>query len=792
MTRARSLQRKFVQTLLLVSALIAIPTLVVVSTMSVQTSAANLSAVQRHIEAGIRSKGKVLTENHALALRGLTLDNAFTDMQGLLGQAIEDDPELVYGIYVDADLNTLAYCQRGQSCGKLRTPDKDAWKNLGLTAGQALVMREQVRRARVLGTDVLEVAVPVAGEEAGDPPLGTIRYGLSTERMSRALADAQKASDQALSRSLSVLVSCIVLATLVGLLLSRRQAVKTTRPVSKLTEAANQLARGNRKVRVEVRSGDEFQQLGASFNTMVEQLDVSYNELEEMNRTLERRVQERTSELAAKNRDMRLVLDNVDQGFITLSAKGIMASERSWVVDEWFGKQEGTESFWQFTERVSESFAAQFRLGWEQLVAGILPLSLCLSQLPSRLVQGSRTFKLTYMPFTRGETFEGMLVIVADITVRLAHEREEAAQQELMQSFKRLMLDRRGFATFLADADAMVHAICSGRLEKNPIELKRTLHTLKGNTATMGLGVMAKLCHALEDQLAYAGEPSADLLCELEDRWGIIRSHVANFVGDAAEQRVEIPLVEFNQLVAEIAERGDPGGLREELLKWRLEPISRYFERLAEQARALADRLGKGAINVQIDASDLRVDADRWGPLFSELVHAVRNAVDHGLESTSERTKLGKSRTGTLVLRARRYDQRLVFELKDDGKGIRWELVRQRARALGLPHSTHAELVDALCFDGLTTRDSASQVSGRGVGMAALKSRVVELGGSMDVISAEGAGATVSLSFPLTGEGDVFPERPRSARGASRRSQRPESSRAGRAETTRDDVYRGV
>lgn len=759
LTRIKSLRRKFVQTLLLVSVLITIPTLAVVTTMSVQSSASHLTATEKHIESGILSKGTVLTRNHALALRGLTLDNAFTDMQSLVGRAVKEDPDLIYGIYVDSEGATLAFCLQGQRCDPTQTPEKNSWARLGLERANLLVDKEAVRRAAVLGQDVIEVSVPVAGETPSDPPVGTVRYGLSTRRMTQAIQSAKLESEQALKRSLTLLISCIAAATVVGLFLSRKQAVKITRPVQDLTEAAMQLAKGNRSAKVDIDSGDELQQLGLSFNIMVDRLQASYGELQEMNRTLEQRVQDRTSELAAKNRDMRLVLDNVNEGFITLSAEGVMASERSRVVDEWFGPGVAGETLWAFWARVSRPFAVEFRLAWEQLKDGMLPLSLCLSQLPERLSKDGRTWSMTYLPFGGDDDFDGMLVVIADITEKLAHEREEAAQQELMHSFKRLMLDRSGFTAFLNEGTEMVNKIRSGQSAPDSVEMKRTLHTLKGNTALMGLGFVAKICHNLEDHLEYSGELSPQLLEQLEERWSIIRGHISNFVGDDSQRMVEIPAAEYSMLIAKLTTNPDKALLRQ-LLKWQLEPVSRYFDRMAEQARALAMRLGKGAITVHLDGGEIRLDGDRWGPLFSELTHVVRNAVDHGLEEPAERKAVGKPRHGTLIFKAFTRGDRLVFEIKDDGRGIAWDAVRERAKQLGLPHSSHADLVDALCHDGLSTREAATQISGRGVGMAALRTQVLERNGRIEATSAAGVGTTISLSFPLAQRSDVLIEPP--------------------------------
>jgi nitrogen fixation/metabolism regulation signal transduction histidine kinase len=209
-------------------------------------------------------------------------------------------------------------------------PSKDAWRALGLNQSELVANHESVRRARRLKQEVVEVAEPVFGEDR--EILGTLRYGLSTRRMHQAITEAAAESKAAQVNSIALIGVTVGLATLLGILISRVQAVRITQPVQALTQAAIDLAAGQRSVRVAINSGDELQVLGSSFNRMVEELSNSYRELEEMNRTLEQKVEERTLALAGRNRDMRLVLDNVDQGFLTLSIDGVMASERSAVV----------------------------------------------------------------------------------------------------------------------------------------------------------------------------------------------------------------------------------------------------------------------------------------------------------------------------------------------------------------------------------------------------------------------------------------------------------------------------
>jgi two-component system chemotaxis sensor kinase CheA len=734
--------------MLLVIGIVGVATLVLVAILNTQASARYLSTVRMHIEEGIKSKGRVLTENQALAMRSLVLDNAYLDMQRLVERAVKEDGDLVYGVYVSSEKQALAYCRRGVPCGADKLVDKDIWRSLGLIESDLQVASLQVRQTTRLGQDLLEVAMPVRGEER--EPVGTIRYGLSTKRMQDALVAAQMDASVQLRRSLLLIGAIVCFSTLLGLLLSRIQAVRITRPVSDLTEAARKLASGDRTVRVSIHSGDELEALGGSFNRMVEDLAASYSQLEEMNRTLEQKVQDRTAELATKNRDMRLVLDNVDQGFVTLSMHGVMAVERSRVVDVWFGENRSAVAFWQFLEPYDRLFAHEFELAWQQVEDDFLPLEVTLDQLPTRIAYGKTTFSLRFLPFYYQGVADGVLVVIADITEKLQKEREEAEQNELMQGFKRLMLDRSGFSNFVKESSEMIEQIRTPE-GRDPVILKRTLHTLKGNSAVMGLSVVARLCHLLEDQLAENGHMAKDTLEELSGRWIAILGHIAAFTGVEKQRIIEVPHSEYAALVSRLSTETQ-GEILNQLLSWQLEPITKPFERLAEQARALAHRLGRGEVNVAIDGGGVRLDPETWSPFFSTLVHVVRNAIDHGIEPSAERLRAGKPAVGTVRLKAVASGDDLTIEIADDGRGIDWDAIVARAKELGIPAKTREQRTHVLLCDGVSTKKEVTDTSGRGVGMAAVSQRVADMDGTIDVRSSSGNGTTWIIRFPWNPE----------------------------------------
>ena len=133
---------------------------------------------------------------------------------------------------------------------------------------------------------------------------------------------------------------------------------------------------------------------------------------------------------------------------------------------------------------------------------------------------------------------------------------------------------------------------------------------------------------------------------------------------------------------------------------------------------------------------------------FSELTHVIRNAIDHGLEPPDERQALAKTESGTLTFKATIATNKLTFELGDDGRGIDWNAIAQKAKELGLPHATTRELLLAVVHNGLSTRRQVTENSGRGVGMAALERRIDSMGGQLDVRTVKGLGTNWIITFP--------------------------------------------
>jgi len=153
------------------------------------------------------------------------------------------------------------------------------------------------------------------------------------------------------------------------------------------------------------------------------------------------------------------------------------------------------------------------------------------------------------------------------------------------------------------------------------------------------------------------------------------------------------------------------------------------------------------ALNLVIEPNDVLLFPESWATFWSGFTHAIRNAVDHGIESPEERLAAGKPAQGKIRLTTRLLDDDLLVEIADDGRGIAWNLVRARAAAVGLAHDTREDLTEALFQDGLSTKGEVSEFSGRGIGMGALRAISRKMGGSVQVTSAEGQGTCLSFRW---------------------------------------------
>lgn len=464
---------------------------------------------------------------------------------------------------------------------------------------------------------------------------------------------------------------------------------------------------------------------------------------------LEKIVQKRTLELDQRNRAMRLVLDNVDEGLITIARDGSVHPEYSAALTRWFGAPRAGEPVVDFLARIDAGFAEEFGLAWEQCVEDVLPLEMGLSQAPSVLTLERRQYKFSYRPILdAANALAGLLIVITDTTAELERQRLELEQKETLAALNRIVADRMGFLEFLAEADELLTTACR-TADVAPAIQGRALHTLKGNCMIFGIQTVAETCHRLESLVQEERRPlRPEEGAQLIEVWGRLQERLKALLGEHARRCIEVEPGEFVALLRDALESTPHALLVQRIADLRLESTSARLRRIADQARRIAQRLEKPDVEVSIEAGDLRLDAERWSPFWSAFVHVVRNSIDHGIESPEARSRSGKHGAGTVRLRTAVEAGEFVVAIEDDGRGIAWEKVRERARAAGLACASRADLVEALFVDGISTAEQVTEFSGRGVGLSAVRAACIERGGRVEVASEPGRGATFSFRFP--------------------------------------------
>ncbi|MGD8191034.1 chemotaxis protein CheW [Brevibacillus ginsengisoli] len=197
------------------------------------------------------------------------------------------------------------------------------------------------------------------------------------------------------------------------------------------------------------------------------------------------------------------------------------------------------------------------------------------------------------------------------------------------------------------------------------------------------------------------------------------------------------------------------GDLQNIILTMRMVPVEQVFNRFPRMVRDLAKELSK-KVNLEIFGAETELDRTVIDEIGDPLVHLLRNSIDHGVESPSERRMAGKSEEGTVQLKAYHSGNHVFIEVRDDGKGINKDKVLKKAIDKGIVNPLNADnlsdkqIYELLFASGLSTADVVSDISGRGVGLDVVKTKIESLGGSVSVDSNPGKGTTFLIQLPLT------------------------------------------
>ena len=236
-----------------------------------------------------------------------------------------------------------------------------------------------------------------------------------------------------------------------------------------------------------------------------------------------------------------------------------------------------------------------------------------------------------------------------------------------------------------------------------------------------------------------------DALMNLIGELVITRGRLAQISSAIGDDALEDAVAQTARLVAD---------LQDEIMTSRMVPVWQIFDRFPRLVRDAARSLGKQVV-LDVDGKDIELDRSLLDEIGDPIVHLLRNAIDHGIESPEERVGAGKDPVGRLTLTAVRDRSAVIIRVADDGRGIDRDRVLRKAKERGdvdpaKTELTDEELIRLVSRPGFSTAERITSISGRGVGVDAVQTRVRALGGSVDIRTAAGAGTTVTVRLPLT------------------------------------------
>ena len=448
-------------------------------------------------------------------------------------------------------------------------------------------------------------------------------------------------------------------------------------------------------------------------------------------------------------RDMAVVSDNVPTGLIAFDGEMKVFGGYSKSCQTIFGADLGVGQDLARLMFDDNNSILTMQLGVEQVFGDFLPDHVTLSQLPRRFSKNERDFEVSYSVIRSSQNeVTKILASIDDITDLIVAQNEAAAQQALLQ----IAADKQRFGFLMADYAGDIAKARAAINAADGATVRNVLHTFKGNFLSFGLAELGSTVHAIEgqDEITTTDLDAIDVLLQellgkLNDVLGISFDDSKTSVYEVSADYLE-KLENF--LSSRISSREEQTFIRDWVSEMKSCPLKSLTSHLQERAVNLGKKMDK-QINFEVVDHDLKVDPRPIKDVLKNLIHAVNNAVDHGIEEPYARGD--KPENGTIRISFAAENDQLVIVIEDDGRGIDPVKMRELAVTKQLMSSekaqqlTDQQAVELVLLSDFSSKSEVSEISGRGVGMSALMDAVRDLGGSLQIDSKVNVGTTTTI-----------------------------------------------
>ena len=490
---------------------------------------------------------------------------------------------------------------------------------------------------------------------------------------------------------------------------------------------------------------------------------------------LTRQVNERTADLQERSRAISRLLNNANQGFLTFSTSLRVENEYSQKCIEIFGDRIEGEPIAallypediQKQEFFEETLRAIFEEEDEVKIDAIISL------LQHEFVLQHKAIDVVYKQIEA----QRFMMILTDVTDKKNLEKNIERERNTLKMIVSVISGSDEFFELLDDYRHFLEN--RGELvdvNQTPLEnltaIYRIIHTFKGLFSQKDFITTPKGLHKVESRLSLwlqEGSVSNDTIQSMMNKidfelWlekdiEVLRNTLGDdfmekkstiILDDLTFERLQNKITEMVE--AQPEECHDLIELLDVLQTLKYKSISDFFSSLPKYVEQIGERLEKSLYPMEIHDETSLMMGDAFRGFAKSLIHVIRNSVDHGIESAEERVQQGKEEQGRILLSITHTEETIIIEIADDGRGIDKEKLKQRALSGGFRTSSELEdeesVIELLFEDYLSTKEEVNDLSGRGVGLASVRSELLKLGGKYHVISEQGQGSRFIFLIP--------------------------------------------
>ncbi len=500
---------------------------------------------------------------------------------------------------------------------------------------------------------------------------------------------------------------------------------------------------------------------------------------EEYARNLEKLVEARTAELHKVNQTLNAILDSLGQGFFTFAADGRCGDVFTKACEDILQGVPNSRKAWEVLDVPSKEIE-QFKTWMDSSFTEVLPFEDLKNLGPSLFPhRNGRRVVLEYYPIRRAQkAITDIVVVATDKTAEFQAQAALEVERHYAAMIVKFVKNRDQFLQFLASVRLTIQQLFT--LAAQPIDSEsyaesfRVLHTLEGEAGTFSLRELRQLSRDSQQVLEpFKASPAlpADgqksyvatltVMKEKYEEFLVENQGIFGVSNGEAPRMVELPFANLETYMEHLQKYDASEALRSSFndlfLKVPIDSRLKYFDGLMQ---AVAESLNKKVKPLMIEGGDLRIFPEPYAKFFSSLVHAFRNAVDHGLEDPLEREWAGKDPAGLVRVEVTRAAGVLHMKITDDGKGIDPAMIRKKVAekfpTRDCTKMSDEEVIQAVLWAGFSSRDTIGEFSGRGVGLDALYEEVLSIGGTLHLRSKVGQGTVLEISVPDLGTEMAF------------------------------------